>query len=303
MFATNMIFQVMILPIVISSIFMFAWLPHKKETLPIGKGFWSFPFSFGISYLVVYLYMFGIPQFPPNESKDWILFVALLSIFVGLSDYIEKKYVNYVVKILSVLFVQITALYSLIKNTWSINESVLYISGMTIFSLVYWILFEKITYKTEEIQRISPIITTGILAGATAGLSILSSSLSLTQISGAIGSVHIPIFLVSLFKPSFSTKKSFSSVLIIFFAIWINIWFYSYPKSSIGFFLIILAPLFSLISEFKFFNKISGIKLIILKTILVIIPIIAGLIMSFDFSPKDDYYGFNFSTDKYIYNS
>ncbi len=86
MFATNMVFQVMILPIVISSIFMFAWLPHKKETLAIGKGFWSFPFSFGISYLVVYLYMFGIPQFPPNESKDCLASVISSTTFTLPSD-------------------------------------------------------------------------------------------------------------------------------------------------------------------------------------------------------------------------
>ncbi|MFN8671218.1 MAG: hypothetical protein U0457_03935 [Candidatus Sericytochromatia bacterium] len=309
MFAINILFQILILPLIIASIILFiAWKPLKKEDSAIAEGFWSFPLSIGLAFFISYWNMLGLPEMPPNESTQWLIFIALFSIIIGLIDgYIKlPKIINYIIKFLSVIGVSYISLFQLIKGSWETNQSATNLGIVSVLGFIFYFLYEKnsnLKLAEEKEDVFSPIINTGLFIGGTAVLSLISSSLALAKFSGILGSIFIPLFLIALLKPTFSLKKSFSVISLMFIAIYINIWYFSYVKSTAGFFVLALAPLIPLVSNLSFFKKFSTIKIILIRAVLAIIPIILALLLSYDFNKKeDDYYGYLEQKQASIYN-
>jgi hypothetical protein len=291
MFTTNLLIQEFLIPLVISAIFMFFWKPLKKESLPILNGFWTFPLAFSIAFIVSNILILGFPQLPPSEASQWLVFVALTVLLVGLIDAFEKtpKVVNHFFKLAGIFFSIVVTLLSYIKSTWTSQQSYLHIFGIGIVSFIYLKLFEKILSKEGDLQRVVAPITIGLMSAGTAGLALTSKTLSVAQLAGLIGVTIIPIFVTSIVKPSFSMKKSASSVFLLFLAMWLNIWFYAQPYSTGGFGLTITSPLFSFIAELKVFSKLKDWQKVLLKVILMIIPMVAGLLLSYNFNETDGY--------------
>lgn len=293
----KLVFFSVVLPALITLIINgISWNSKKRDSNPIKNGFWGMPLGIGIAYISGHISILGKPEIPPVESTQWLVFIAVVMILSGLIDSLLKlpSIAKAIIRAVSSGAVFYMTAMPMIKNTWTTNQTIMWSAGITIGITAYWFLLEYIFKKNTEAQRSSSVITIGLLSGAIAGFSVLSSSASLGQLTGLIGSSIGGLFFVSLFKKNFSTEKGLASIVLLLSMLLLNTYLYAEVKSLTSLLLLIASPLASLIGDLKVLEKLKPWQKVIIKAILVAIPIGASLGLIADFSeksPEDEYYG------------
>ncbi len=140
-------------------------------------------FASGVGYLAGHLLIRGWPPFPPLETTDWPLSLALAAMVVSWREPIRRP-IRAILHLIFTGAVLFLTLRPLIGHTWTFRQSVAWLGGLSLALLVLWEALDTLADSPAS-AALPPTLA---LIGTALGLSIaLSGSLVLGRLTLALG--------------------------------------------------------------------------------------------------------------------
>lgn len=266
-------FPAMAMAAALSALLLFRRLNRAQDVLE--------PLAVGMGYLAGHLVVVGGITFPPRETTNWLPYFALATALWSAFAFkvIRMNWLKWV--ILSALFAAALRLLltSKFQHGWSVGAGYFWLILLTGGILLVMLILTRLTQRSELGIEV-PLYLLMICAGAFGALS-LSGSLLLSQLAVVLGAALFGCLIITWQIRKTEAVLPVCSLLLG--ALLLSGYFYAdLPAASA--LLIALAPSFALLPISR-----SPMFRFTVRSSLVAIPILIGLLLAFHFSPPLDY--------------
>jgi hypothetical protein len=191
---------------------------------------WAPAAALGVAYLAGHLATFGMPSWPPRESTQWIVFLALAGLLLGLLQ-AWKPSMRFTGILFLSLAIPIVLLRSPMQHLWPASRSILIIFGIGVPIGGLWF---SLRNRSLAMHGGSLPATWMIVSAGTALTMQLSGSASFAQLSGALAAACGVLAVEGFLKPKLDSRAAVPVLLALWSAFWICGWYYiEAPPGSI----------------------------------------------------------------------
>jgi len=231
--------------LVAGSILVVAWQLEGRWALDRSYGA---ALALGIGYIVGHIATLGSPAFPPVEATQWLVYIALASLVIGVLEtkWREIRWLTWAVRTGLLTVMSWLLLRPLIAYSWTTLQSGAWIAGLLVGALALWVTVERLIRHALP-RRVGALM---ILWGTAQSIAIvMSQSAVLAQLQGTLTATLGAVFAVAWVFPK--AKVSFVSgvpvIAMLFVAHASGGFFYAeLPTWSVA--CLGLAPLFALLA-------------------------------------------------------
>ena len=195
--------------------FLFVWFLEKRGKRGVG---WIGSLGILLGYTIGYIGIQGWPQFPPSDpSTGWFVYIGLTALIFSLAEsgWKNRWWVVIIGRAIFTLSVCLIMLSPLVRNIWSMPETIFRVVTFTVISLVFWNIIDSIK-KVLSPGLLGLFLT--IFVAVESILILLSHSILLAQLVGLVAAAMGALTAVNWVFPrvsSDSTMTGLVSVLII----------------------------------------------------------------------------------------
>lgn len=214
-----------LLPAVVAGFVLFvAW----RRSLFTMNGKWSGAVAFTLGYLIAHFAAFGMPSFPPTDATQWLAYLAVAAMVVGLveSFWQAPSWARWFWRWGFSGLVLWLLLRSVVEYTWGLPKGLVWLLALSIVMLMFWTALDALA------ERIKGAFLPALLFITSLGSSIalmLGRSASISQLCGSVTVMTIVSAIVGWQQHNFTLAKGAAAVLtVLLFGFWLNGVFYAY---------------------------------------------------------------------------
>ncbi|MBI3467177.1 MAG: hypothetical protein HY000_29545 [Planctomycetes bacterium] len=273
--ARDIVFGVGLPAIIAGVVLVIAWRPWRSQPTQTG-GEWGGPLALGVGFAVAYLTLLGRPPFPPIDSTDWLFFLALLLTVCGVVDSLWSisGWRRWVLGLANPTLSVSLLLWPLARNTWSQIEGVAWIAALAATVWLWWIALD--THAGRD-AAVSPLLQLVAVSGVASLVLMLSASLKLAQLGGALtGAVGASFVLALVGKSRVSARGTIQVFVVLFLGLVISGHFFA-SLTALNAVLLGAAPLLTWIDQIPTVQKLRAWQRGAVGTTAVILPCVAAL--------------------------
>ena len=189
---------------------------------------WLIAAALGVSYIVGYLGMEGLPAFPPKLGIHWLCYLAIIGLI--LASFWHLAVWGPIAQIAISIITPRLLLTSTFKYTWGPIEGVIWWVCLAVATFIVWHLVEQ-SFSALPSGASGPFVYFG-LSGGTALILALSGSLRLAQHSGILVALFAASWIITLVlqrdRKRFVFPRGTSAVVtLLLVSIWMNGYFFA----------------------------------------------------------------------------
>jgi len=232
MLIKQLIFGLLLPAIVGGGVFVLASKSARNQT-EAGNGLssgWLIGIALSVGYIVGYIGLEGIPPFPPREGVQWLCYLALIGLILGLFwhfSFLGRLIAQVVVSIVIPRFL----LGSMFKYSWGPVEGIVWWACLAVAIFIFWHTVQQ-SFTILPAGGSSPFVYFG-LSGGTALIFAVSGSLRLAQHTGILVAVFAASWIITLVRQRAENNKwqafplgAAPVVALVLSGIWMNGYFY-----------------------------------------------------------------------------
>ncbi len=191
---------------------------------------WAPAAALGAAYLAGHLATFGMPSWPPRESTQWIFFLALAGLLLGLLQ-AWKPSMRFTGILFLSLAVPIVLLRSPMLHLWPASRSILIIFGIGALIGGLWF---SLRNRALAMHGGTLPATWMMVSAGTALTMQFSGAASFAQLSGALAAACGVLMVEGFLKPKLDSRTAVPVLLTLWSSLWICGWYYiEAPPTSI----------------------------------------------------------------------
>ena len=266
MFPITQLFFSLLLPTIIGGgIFIFARSRSPKEyaTVRYEKGQdgfigWLIAAALGISYIVGYLGLEGLPAFPPRQGTHWLFYLAIIGLIFA--TFWHLAIWGPIAQIAISIILPRLLLTSTFKYTWGPVEGIIWWVCLAIVIFIFWHLVEQ-SFRALPSGASGPFVYFG-LCGSTALILAFSGSLRLAQHCGILVALFAASWIITLVlqrdRRRFVFPLGASPVAtLLLVGIWMNGYFFA-EVPAVSAILLVISPLLAQVGRIEAIQGLGG---------------------------------------------
>jgi hypothetical protein len=247
------------------------------------------PLAVGGGYLAGHTAVLGLPPWPPLERSDYLWYLTLLIIALGLVEALVKlpAVPRWGLRTLLWGTVLVLLVWPQLKNDWQGNARIAWLAGLGAAGLLFW---AALTSQAERLPRAElPLLLVALAVGS--GLVLFwSGSLSYAQQAGALGAALGAAVLAAWWQPAPLARGAGSVAAVLFLALWLLGYFSAEMPASCGVLLLLSVPLAWLGQVPPLRQRLRPWQAILARAVLGLLPIIAAVVVAWRAAPPPDPY-------------
>ncbi len=219
---------------------------------------WLIAAALGIGYIIGYIGLEGKVTLIPIESRQWIFYLAILTVGTNVLWHLSKVFGVILEVSLSILVPRLL-LVSYYEYIWNTFEGLIWWIGLAIIIFIFLRIVQQ-SFKTLPQNAAIPFVYLGI-SGGTALILALSGSMLLALHSSILVALLAALWILTIVLPRILKSDSthdlaalligMTPVLaILLVSIWLNGYFYA-EVPSVSVLLLVIAPLFAVVTKKK----------------------------------------------------
>ena len=285
MLSIKQLFFSLLLPTIIGSgIFIFARSRSPKEYAtvryergPDGFTGWLIAVALGISYIVGYLGLEGLPTFPPRQGIHWLCYLAIIGLIVG--GFWHLPVWGPIAQVALSIIIPRLLLTTTFKYTWGPIAGIIWWVLLAVAIFIFWHLVEQ-SFSTLPSGASGPFVYFG-LCGGTALILALSGSLRLAQHCGTLVALFAASWIITLVlqrdRKRFVFPRGTSPVVTLLLAgIWMNGYFFA-EVPAVSAILLAISPLLAQVGRIEAVRGLSARRSILVQVGAIALPVIIAI--------------------------
>jgi hypothetical protein len=188
---------------------------------------WVAPLAVGLGYVAAQLLLLGLPAFPPLDTTQWLLVLALVATLWGLAEAedLGPRWSRALVSLVISLGSGYLLLRPLLGSTWTAATGWPWIAGM---GLAIFALWQALGIWARRAEPIALPLVLMIWVAGTGLVLALSGSVLLGQLGGALAATLAAALLLELWNPAKAiTSAAIAPLVVILSGLLLNGAFYS----------------------------------------------------------------------------
>lgn len=264
-----------LLPAFAAGIVLFiAW----RRTPPLAGGKWSGAVAFTLGYVIAYFVAFGMPPFPPIDAMQWLVYLAVVAMVIGLTESFFQipSWTRWLLRwVFSVLMLWLL-LRTMVTYTWGVPKGVVWLLSLSLMMLLFWTALDNLSEKVTG--SLVPVLFFTTALGSSVAL-MLGRSASVSQLCGSVTAILAVSAVVGWQHPNFTLAKGAMAVLItLIFGFWLNGVFFAYLPMVTAI-LLTLSPLTGWLGQVTFMRHLPSWQSVSLQLIVALLLVgIANII-------------------------
>ena len=260
----------------------------------VAAGPWSVAAAVGAGYVAGHAALRGWPPFPPLEATNWLFHFALAAIVppVVYSAWGRLRWLRWVFRVVLSTALPLLVLWPLVEHTWGRTESVLWLAGLSVGTLALWSALGALVERAR-----GALVPLALLVAAAAGgpIFVVSGSLLVGQLGGALAAALAPLPLAVALRPGRATSGVVPPALLLLTGLSINGYFYVEPfdpvLSAASILLLAVAPAAAWIAWLRPLRS-RGWKATLTGALATALVVGAALLLAFLAAPEADPYSY-----------
>lgn len=214
-----------LLPAIAASVVLFiAW----RRTLPMAGGKWAGAVAFALGYLIAHFAAFGMPPFPPTDATQWLAYLALTAMVIGLveSFWRAPSWARWLWRWVFSGLMLWFLLRPMVAYTWGVPKGGAWLLTLSLVMLTFWTALDTLTERVAG--ALLPALLFITVLGSSVAL-LLGRSASISQLCGGVAAILAVSVIFGWRQPNFTLAKGAVAVLtVLLFGFWLNGVFYAY---------------------------------------------------------------------------
>lgn len=276
------------MPAALCALFLaLAWRPWNGREIASRAGFWGGALGLAAAYIGVHLFVAGVPELPPSDDLDWLVYIAPVAAVVGV---LERRLYSGRITTLLVRAVVVTATYWLtldfmIEHHWDEATSMWAVGALSIVTLEAIVIFDKMADRRRG--ALVPLAMTLLAAGAAVTLGLIGTA-RVAQLMGGLAAASGALLVLAWWRPLVRTSRGPITVYFVLFGGLLAFGYLStvdwpgwsgvtdhYPTLAV--LLLAGAPLALLIADADFTNEWAGWKRTLLGAAIIALPVAGSI--------------------------
>ncbi len=276
----------MALPAVVSgTVLLAAW----RRRTPLVGGTWSGAIALSIGYVAGHIGVAGLPPFPPTEATQWLAYLALAGMGLGLVDTLYQKnpaWLRWGLRLLLAGAVVWLLLRPVFEHTWGPAKGIVWMVALGVTLLAFWGQLEALAERQPGAGL--PLLLL-IVTAASSAILLVSGSALLGQLCGALTAVIGASLVVAWRAPTFSLSRGAPPVVsVLLGGLWLNGYFYAEaPLTSL--LLMALSPTAVWVGQTERVQRLAPWQANLVRVGAVLIPAALAVIVAVQASPPLTY--------------
>ncbi len=230
---------VVLLPAIVASVVLFiAW----RRIPPLAGGRWGGAVAFALGYLIAHFFTFGMPSFPPTDATQWLAYLTVTAMVVGLVESFWKtpSWARWLWRWAFSGLMLWLLLRPMVAYTWGVPKGVAWLLTLSLVMLTFWTALDALTERV--VGALPPALLFITALGSSIAL-LLGRSASISQLCTSVAAILAVSVIVGWRQPDFTLAKGAVAVLtVLLFGFWLNGVFYAYlPMMTAA--LLVLSPM------------------------------------------------------------
>lgn len=273
----------MALPAVVSgTMFLVAW----RRRAPLAGGIWSGATALSIGYVTGHIGVAGLPPFPPTEATQWLAYLALAGMALGLVDALYQKnpaWLRWGLRLLLAAATVWLPLRPVVEYTWGPAKGVGGMVALGIALLAFWTQLEALAERQPGAGL--PLLLF-IVTAASSVMLLVSGSALLGQLCGALAAAIGASWVVAWESPMFSLSRGARPVVsVLLGGLWLNGYFYAdTPLTSV--LLMALSLMAAWVGQVERVQRLAPWQANLARVGAVLVPTVLAVILAAISSPR-----------------
>jgi hypothetical protein len=214
------------LPFIISAAILVLLWRRWRTTLARPAGEWRGALALAIGLLTIYVYVLGLPAFPPAESIHKLFYVVLIALAYGIID--EPRRMPGSMRLLSRFCLAVSVVIFLVQPQlktagWTTLESAAWLGGLALAAFAEWSAVDGLVARSNRSALI-------VLAGMTVGTGVVaavSASVKLGLLASALAGSLLAFFPLRLLRrPPTLDRSAVALLMLTTTTVWIIGYFF-----------------------------------------------------------------------------
>lgn len=264
-----------LLPAITGGVVLFiAW----RQTPPLAGGKWSGAVAFTLGYVIAYFVAFGMPPFPPTDAMQWLVYLTMTAMFIGLAESFLQtpSWAQWLLRWLFSVLMFWLLLHTIVTYTWGVIKGIMWLLTLSLMMLLFWTTLDNLAEKVTG--SLVPALFFITAFGSSLAL-MLGRSASVSQLCGSVAAILALGAVIGWRQPKFTLAKGAMAVLtVLIFGFWLNGVFYAYLPMVTAI-LLMLSPLTGWLGEVTLIRRLPSWQSVSLQLIVALLLVsIANII-------------------------
>lgn len=253
----------------------YATVRYEKEEN--GLTGWLIAAALGVGYIVGYLGLEGLPEFPPVQGIHWLFYLAIIGLIVA--RFWHRAVWGPIAQIAISIILPRLLLTSTFKHTWGTLEGIIWWVCLAVVIFIFWHLVEQ-SFSALPSGASSPFVYFG-LSGGTALILALSGSLRLAQHSGILVALFAASWILTLGlqrdRKRFVFPRGASPVVtLLLIGIWMNGYFFA-EVPAMSAILLVISPLLAQVGRIEAVPELGTRRSTVVQIAAIALPVVIAI--------------------------
>ncbi len=207
-----------LMPAVVAGVLLaLAWKPWTDGTKGVFGGFWGGAVAIGVAYLAAHLGLVGLPDLVPTEALDWMPYMALLAVLVGVIEgrTYSSKWLRWLLRAAASFATLYFVLGFMVENYWEGTSAFIWLGTLTLLTLEIISVFDRLADRYPGALVPVAMMLTAAVGALVVGL---TGSARVAQLLGALAAAGGAALVVAWWHGALRVSRGAATVFTVIFA-------------------------------------------------------------------------------------